>query len=416
MPLTSPSAKADAGGAVAQEIVKIAADFAGGKDSRGEVHAEILGGNGPQQGALHDLGGVQFALHAGFVARDFLVEAGVFDGDSQLRGEDGERLHMIFGEIVQLRAFQIDHAHDCAFVDHGNGQLRARFGIDHAVARLLRDVRNANRQCAGGGHADDAFAKADGQLALGALAVLDRQTLLKERGGWVIEHDAHDLVVDHALDELARAAQQNFQLQDGGGFAADLMQHQKRIGLAAGPFEEARVFDGRGQPARQEHQNFLLLRGEVIDLGTLDIDDANDLVLEDQRHGQLGANAIDGVDVARIGAHVANENGLAAGGGRSGDALPYGEAPGVQNLLAVAHRETVGEGLSALVEQHYREDLVIDQALDEGGRLGEDAVEIQGSVDLLADFGERGEDTFRQFLSNPGFDVGHGVISPAPTV
>ena len=69
-----------------------------------------------------------------------------------------------------------------------------------------------------------------------------------------------------------------------------------------------------------------------------------------------------------------------------------------------------------LVEQHHREDLVVDQALDEGGGLGEHAVEIQRSVDLLADLGERGEDTFRQFLSNSGFDVGHGVISPAPTV
>ena len=51
-------AKAEARGTVAQEVVKVAADFARGKDPRGEVHAEVIRGNGPQQGALHALGGV----------------------------------------------------------------------------------------------------------------------------------------------------------------------------------------------------------------------------------------------------------------------------------------------------------------------------------------------------------------------
>ena len=86
------------------------------------------------------------------------------------------------------------------------------------------------------------------------------------------------------------------------------------------------------------------------------------------------------------------------------------------HFLAVADGETVRERLRSLIEQHHRKDLVVDQALDERGRLGQHAVEIQRSVDLLADLGERGEDAFRQFLSNSGFDVGHGVISPATTV
>src|SRR5437879_3952942 len=48
-------AKADPRRAIAQEVIKVTADFARGKDSRGQVNAKILRRNGPQQGALHAL-------------------------------------------------------------------------------------------------------------------------------------------------------------------------------------------------------------------------------------------------------------------------------------------------------------------------------------------------------------------------
>ena len=91
------------------------------------------------------------------------------------------------------------------------------------------------------------------------------------------------------------------------------LSNNKRVGLAAGALEKARIFDGRGEAAGEQDENFLLLVREVIDLRALDIEHADDLVLKDQRHGQLGAHRIDGVDVARILAHVGNANRFARG-------------------------------------------------------------------------------------------------------
>ena len=182
------------------------------------------GGNGTQQGALHALRGLQLALHAGFVARNLFVEARIFERHSQLRGQDGERLHMVLGEIVQLRAFEIEHADDAALVNHGNGQFRARLRIEHDVARLLGHVGNAHGLAGSGGGADDAFGGGDAQLALHALAILHRQTLEKQIWRRVVEHDAHDLVIDHALDQFGGAAQQRFHIENGAGFAANFVE------------------------------------------------------------------------------------------------------------------------------------------------------------------------------------------------
>ena len=75
-----------------------------------------------------------------FVARDLFVETRVFDGDGEMRGEDRKHLHVIRREVIQLRAFEVHHAHNARLVDHGHGQLRAGLGIDHAVAGIERHV------------------------------------------------------------------------------------------------------------------------------------------------------------------------------------------------------------------------------------------------------------------------------------
>ena len=72
------------------------------------------------------------------------VQARVFERNRQMRRQNHQRLHMVFGEIIRLRALEIEHAHDAALVNHRNRQLGSRFRIHHDVARIEGDVRNAN--------------------------------------------------------------------------------------------------------------------------------------------------------------------------------------------------------------------------------------------------------------------------------
>jgi hypothetical protein len=81
---------------------------------------------------------------------------------------------------------------------------------------------------------------------LHALAVFHGEPLQEKIRGGVVEHDAHDLVVDDALHQFSGPAQEGFHIEDGAGLAPNFVQEQKRIGLAAGAFEKARIFDGRG--------------------------------------------------------------------------------------------------------------------------------------------------------------------------
>ena len=171
--------------------------------------------------------------------------------------------------------------------------------------------------------------------------------------------------------------------------------------------KQARILDGRGQAAREQDENFLLLVREVIDLRALDIEHADHLVLEEQRHGHFGAHRIDGIDVARIRAHVGDANGLARGRGDPGDALADRNPPVVGHFTAVADGKTVGKRLRLLIQQHDAKYLVIDEPLDQRGGLRQHLVEVQRGVDLLADLGQRGQNVIGQLLRRSCFDRFH---------
>ena len=142
------------------------------------------------------------------------------------------------------------------------------------------------------------------------------------------------------------------------------------------------------------------------------------MILEQQRHGKFGTNSVDGIDVPRIVANVADEDWPPAGGRRSGNTLAHRNAPVFHHFLAVAHGETIDQHLAAVIEKHYGKDLVIDQALDERGHFGKNAVQIQRSINLFANLCQGRKDAFRQLLSKLGFHVGHAfpLLSPGPTV
>ncbi len=110
--------------AIGEKIVQIAANFPRGKNSRGDVQAEIDARHGAQQGVLQALRGGELALHARFILGQLFVQARIFERNRQVRGQDHQRLLMIFGEIIHLRAFEIEDAHDAALDE--SSELPAR--------------------------------------------------------------------------------------------------------------------------------------------------------------------------------------------------------------------------------------------------------------------------------------------------
>ncbi len=69
---------------------------------------------------------------------------------------------------------------------------------------------------------------------------------------FVVEHDAQNLIIDHALGLLRSETQQLFDVQDRARFAADFVQQQQCVRLRANLLEQSRVFHRDGQPAGQQ--------------------------------------------------------------------------------------------------------------------------------------------------------------------
>ena len=166
--------------AVAQKFVEIAANFARGEIAGGHIDAKILGGNGAQESALNALGGLEIALEASFISRDLFVEAGVFERYGKIGGENGERLHVLVGEVIELRTLEVENADDAVLVHHRNGEFGARFGIHQEIAGIGGDIGNEHRFTKSGGGADDAFAGSDAKLSLDALTVFDVDAMTED--------------------------------------------------------------------------------------------------------------------------------------------------------------------------------------------------------------------------------------------
>ena len=197
---------------------------------------------------------------------DLFVETGVFEKDGKIGGENGERLHVLVGEVIELRTFEIENADDAVLVHHRDGELGAGFGIHHEIAGIGGDIGNDDRFTKSGGGADDAFAGSDAKFALDALAVFDIDAMTEDVLGFVVEHDAEDLVVDDALDEFGGAAKKFFDIEDGADFAADFVEEEKRFGLGANFLEQARVFNGDGKSAGEQSEDILLIGGEIVEV------------------------------------------------------------------------------------------------------------------------------------------------------
>jgi len=392
------------GGAVVEEVVDVAADGAGGKEAGGDLGVGRLGWGGWKKSQLDLARHFEVALHALFLFVNALVEAGVGDGDGDLRGEGGEGALVVVVEVADAGVLEVDDADDVALVDEGDGQLGAGFGVFGDVAGIFADIRGENRGSLGGGGADEAMAGRDVALAGDALAVAGAEAMLEVFGASVPEQDGEHLEVDDALEELADALEEVVEVEDGGDLARDLVEDGEGLGLAGDAGVEAGIFDGGGHAGGDELKEALVLGGEEGGRLGLDVDDADDFVFDDEGNGELGADAGVGVDVvldkAAVGeVDVFDEDGAALERGLSGDAaadldahaLDFGGVAGLE-----AHPELVG----AVVEEEDGEDAVVDDGADEVGDAVHEGVEVEGGVEGV---GEAVEE-----LDLEGLDVGLG--------
>ena len=186
------------------------------------------------------------------------------------------------------------------------------------------------------------------------------------------------------LSSWADALEEVVEIEDGGDLAGDVVEDGEGLGLAGDAGVEAGVFDGGGHAGGDELEQALMLMGEEGGGLGLDVDDADDLVFDDEGDGELGADAGVGVDVvldkAGGGADVFDEDGASMEGGLADDAaaeldahaLDLGGVPGLE-----AHPELVG----AVVDEQDGEDAVVDDGADEVGDAVHEGVEVEGGVE-----------------------------------
>ena len=142
----------------------------------------------------------------------------------------------------------------------------------------------------------------------------------------------------------------------------------------------------RGLTGKQRQDLDVALR-ERVELGALQIDDADAAVLDQEGNRQLGAHVGNQLDVARVLRHVGDEHRLAME--RRVADQPFAQTHARdRHLLAVLHGKLHLELVIGVQEQDA-EGAIVDHATGELRDPREQLVEIEHRRDIAADFRER---------------------------
>jgi len=372
--------EADAAWTVVEVVVDIASDGASGDELGGDLGVGEFWRTRGHETELDLAGHLEVSFHTLLFLVDALVEAGVGDADGDLRREGGEGALVVFVVVVDASVLEVEDADDFSFVDERDGELGADFRVGFDVAAVFADVWREDRFAELRGGADETLAEGDGAFAEDTLTKAGGEGVLKVLGAIVPEEDAEHLEVDDALEEVGDAFEEIVGIEDAGDLAGDLVEDAEGLGLAGDAGVESGVLDGDGHAGGDEFEEALMLESEVADLFGLDVDDADDLVLDDEGDGELGADVRVGVDVVFSIGYVFDEDGLALEGGLAGDASAQLDAHAL-DFGGVADLEAHAELFGAVVEEEDGEDLVVDDGADEVGDAVHQGVEVEGGVE-----------------------------------
>ena len=132
-----------------------------------------------------------------------------------------------------------------------------------------------------------------------------------------------------------------------------------------------------------KRQQALVLFGEGAGLVGFHVDHADDLVLGDQRNGQLGAHAGRGVDEVLLGCDVVDQHSFAALHGLSGNSLANLDADAVGHFGRMTDLEAYAQLLGFFVQQQDGENFVIDNLLQHLGHALQQSVQVERRVDRI---------------------------------
>src|SRR5205085_1191800 len=119
----------------------------------------------------------------------------------------------------------------------------------------------------------------------------------------------------------------------------------------------------------------------------LQIEHADQPVLQEQRNHQFGAHHLAGVarDIARVQANVIEPNRLTSRGGVAGNSAVQWNAEARRDGIFVVHCENAFEQLCFLVPQHYREHVIVDDLFYAFGDTPEELFAIENGSEFAAD-------------------------------
>jgi hypothetical protein len=121
---------------------------------------------------------------------------------------------------------------------------------------------------------------------------------------------------------------------------------------------------------------------EIAEPLTLDIENADDAILHDQRCGELGTNVGMRLDITRIERSVRDANRFPGLRGGAGNALPQRNIIDSHTLIET-HAEPAAQQFLVGIDQINTEGVVVNQRANGRGDLAQQLVQIENRAELL---------------------------------
>ncbi len=129
----------------------------------------------------------------------------------------------------------------------------------------------------------------------------------------------------------------------------------------------------------------MLVPRKVIEVPALNIQHADTLPLQHQRHGQFRLYAVNRIDIPRILGSIADSHGVARGRRRPGNPLPHGNPQIVGQLARIADGKSVPEVTSVTFDHQHAKNFIVNVPFDQSRRSRQDLVQIQRAVHTSAE-------------------------------
>jgi len=203
--------------------------------------------------------------------------------------------------------------------------------------------------------------------------------VLEALGAVAPQEDGEHLEVDDALQQLADALEQVVEVEDAGDLARDFVEDSEGLRLAGDTGVEASVLHRDCHARGGQFQQSLMLGGEESGMFGLEVDDADDAILDDQRHGEFRHDVGVRVDVVLNLGDVFDQNGRSLAGRLAHDSTTRLDAHPL-DLGRVSGLEAHAQITGAIIHQEDGEDAVVDDRAHQVGHAMHQRVEFERGV------------------------------------